>query len=174
MARPAHEQALLAWIRNVIGPRYDASHPTGVVPVIYSDGRGPRPVKPYLTMLILVDDAEGEPEVLEDWTGTQLDRSIQSKRAGTVSVVAYGDNHGDMMRRLDASRRDPATMETNRDAGLFIRRPVSAIQRLSVVSNGVVEDRSVLDFAFAYTYSDLFEADADYIDEVILEPDLTP
>jgi hypothetical protein len=149
MSRAAHEIALQAWVEAVLTP-------LSISPTIYSDQRGPRPDKPYASVLIISDVQVGQleerdPVVIADYTP-----QIRSQREGTVEVQIYGPGHTDAAHLLETSLRRQSILDLNEAAGISVERSLAGVQRISMTTNGVIEDRSLVEFLFRYTFIDSF------------------
>lgn len=177
MTREAHEVALQAWAQNVLSafdgrPELPPGHS---VRVYYSDQGHARQPKPYATLLLLTDRATGS----EDDASTEylpgpdtIRLDFVSRRQGTARVQIFGDLHGEMSRALEHSLCQPPTREANRAAGLVVAFVSSPARRLSTDTDNVVEDRTVVDFAYRFSSVDSYETD-EFIDATTLAPNYT-
>ena len=142
MSRESHEIALQAWMQTTLG-----------VTCIYSDQDGPRPPKPYATLLVLGGDAIGQTAGIDntfDLGSDSIDVTYTKWRNGEVSVQCFGDSHHALARSLENSLDRESVQDTNADAGLVVAFVSTAARRLSTTSNNVTEDRTRVEFAFRY------------------------
>ena len=139
--RAPHEIALRAWAASVLGV------------VVYSDQRAPRLALPYSTLLVLSDAAEGlsaeQHSAYVVGTDT-LDHSYIQRRSGTVSIQCFGVSHWLMARQLENSIQRDSVRAANEASGLTVAFVSTPARRLSLDTNNVTDDRTVIEFAFRY------------------------
>lgn len=160
MARSFDEIAVLAWVQGVL----DVDSPGALA--IYSDQDGPRPSKPYATILKVTSPGYGEAErsyTPQDAPSVDADFAIRQRRLATFRVTVYGDNHDQISHSIADSLSDDEVSDANKAAGITLAYTLSGPLRLSRDTNGVTEDRTVTDYAVRLitsrtrTQSDLIE-----------------
>jgi len=160
-ARTPEEIAVRAWVRAVLAP-YDSDYPQAIG-VRFSDQKAPRSLKPYATVLKLAEITLGEDVdayvVAGDPPETIL--RIDSQRQATFRVIVYGTDHTRLARFLQLSMSDRRVVDDNLAAGITVADALGGLARRSRLSDGVTEDRTVIDFSVRYRLVlDRPEADA--------------
>lgn len=145
--RPLYEQGLRAWVDAVLGQ-------LGYSPVIYSNQGKPRPIPPYADILILSDGRIGQDGhyQLYDGDNDRLIEGIKSRRRGTCTISAYGGDYDTAVHELAASATRQSIKDLLATYGVTLGDNLS-IQRLSIDTDGVIEERAVLDFSYRWAYN---------------------
>lgn len=144
MSRPQFEQGLQKWIETVLAP-------LGFSPTINVDQGKPRAIPPFASLRILSSVSIGQDErsTTYDSEEDEITNTIKDRTEGTVTVSIYGDGHDTAAHALKTIHQD--AMDLLSSYGVSISYDLG-IQRLGVDSDGVTENRSIIDFVFRWVY----------------------
>lgn len=148
MARSFDEIAVRDWVQGVLNDEAPGAL------CIYSDQDGPRPQKPYATVLKVASPKYGEKireYICQDAPSVDADFIIKARREATYRVTVYGEDHDQLAHSIADSSVDDEIAIANRTAGIVVADAISGPLRLSRDTNGVTEDRTVTDYAVRYT-----------------------
>jgi len=167
MARSPDEIAVRAWVLAALAPYAPNAE------VIYSDQRGERPPKPYVTVLKVSAPGYGEKErsyTPQDAPSVDADFTIRQRRLATFRITVYGADHDQLAMLIDDSTADDVISDANRTNGITVAYALSGPIRLSRNTNGVTEDRTTTDYAVRLITSRT-RTQTDLIDKAIATPE---
>lgn len=172
--REPYEVALQAWGQSILSEfDSDPLWPGHVVSLIFSDQANAKVTKPFATLLVLGHALDGEPAKATEYLPgpDEIRQDVIGRYSGTASVQIFGPKHETMARALVLSLDEPPTRDANRAAGLVVAYASTAPRRLSIDTNGVVEDRTIIEFRFRFSAIRSYQT-PEFIDTFIQTPNI--
>lgn len=134
---------LWRWFRDVNGL-------TDSDDVIFAYEDGPRPEKPYATILV---GSANQPQWSESVPGTKNGNRSHRTHAGriaTATINGFGEPTDDWLERAQLSLRNAKVRENLRDDGLVVRRFPGGVDDVTEILDTDHERRFVVEFQIAY------------------------
>ncbi len=118
------------------------------LPIFISNGNGPRPKLPYITLRL---DTAPRGTLLEVGLSNEGAQTYYAQRDGTVELQCFGDSSFDALDDLSHRLKGPSMLAAAYAANLAVYA-VDAVQNVPVLRDGgKYEPRAVLDIGVRYT-----------------------
>lgn len=170
--REPHEVALQAWVESTLAewtghPDLPSGH---VVRCYYSDQGHARQTRPYATLLVIGNQADGEDstETIYDSGADTISERLISRRSGNASIQIFGPRHGEMCRTLEHSLFRDSVRVANRNNGLTVAYVSTPARRLSIDTDNVPDDRSLIEFRFRFVDTAEYDAGGNFFENMEL------